>query len=312
MPAARRRHLELAACAFAAALAALSSAGCFKPNILDGGFQCAASGKPCPDGFRCGADNRCERMPITSLPDAGTDAGAGTDAKKDMATSTDGGDGGACPPVAPLCADEPDAGEACSPSCQRGCGCGQRCTVIDGKAACVPAGTVQLGELCNSNADNCAPGLICLIETCGNNLARCYRHCTLGKDEQCNGTACTINIEDNNHNPTSYYTCDVPSRACNPVDGSGCPSLSFNCYLTSANQTLCDCPGTGKQGMNNDTCTLYSDCAPGFICISGVDGQTTPHCHFVCDVSKGTTGCTLAEPMCTPAGMGAKFGYCSM
>jgi len=308
MPAARRRHPEPAACAFAVALAALSFSGCFKPNVLDGGLQCATSGKRCPDGFQCGADNRCERMPVTVPPDAGTDAVSVPDAKKDMATSTDGGDGGACVPVTPLCADEPDAGEACSPSCQRGCGCGQRCNVVDRKPACVPTGTVPLGELCNPNADDCAPGLICLRETCGNGLARCYRHCT--NDGQCDGVACTINIADGQNNPTSYYTCDVPPRACNPVDGTGCPSLSFNCYLTSANQTLCDCPGMGKQGMNNDTCTLYSDCAPGFICISGVDGQTSPHCHFVCDVSKG--GCTAAEPTCTPTIGGAKFGYCSM
>jgi hypothetical protein len=292
--------------AMAAVLAvSLSSSGCFKPNIKDGGLVCAPSGKACPDGYKCGADNFCELMPVTTPPqhDAGMETGA--DVHQDAG---EGGDG-ACVPVTPLCADGPAAGEACSPSCQRGCPCGQRCNVIDGKPACVATGTVKLGDLCNPNADNCAAGLICLLETCGNGLARCYQHCT--KDQQCSGTACTINIEDTNGTATKYFTCDVPPRACNPVDGGGCPSLSFNCYLTSANQTLCDCPAA-KQGKNNDGCSLYNECAPGFICISGVDGQTTPHCHFVCDVSQGAKGCTSAEPVCTPSVVGAKFGYCSM
>jgi hypothetical protein len=310
MPAARRLHI--APGAFAVAFACAVLAGCFKPNIRDGGFLCAPSGKACPDGFHCGADGFCERMPVTTAPhvDGGVEGG-GSDAKRDTATDG-GGETGACTPITPLCADNPDAGEDCSPACQRGCACGQRCNVVDGKPACVPAGTVTLGELCNSNADNCAPGLICLLETCGNGLARCYQHCT--KDAQCNGTACTINIEDNKGAMTSYYTCDVPPRACNPIDGSGCPSLSFNCYLTSANRTLCDCPGAGKAGMNNDPCSFYNDCAAGFICISGVNGQTTPHCHFVCDISMAS--CPPSgdggTQTCSPTGDAAKYGYCSM
>ncbi|HVU52815.1 MAG TPA: hypothetical protein VHL80_19170 [Polyangia bacterium] len=310
MPAARRRHLGRSTCALAAVAAALSAAGCFKPNVLDGGFLCSPTGKACPDGFRCGADGTCRRMPVTAPPDSGVEAGGGTDGKMDVATDG-GGEASACTPVTPLCAEGPGPGEACSPSCQRGCGACERCNVVDGKPACVPAGTVKLGELCNASADDCAPGLICLLETCGNGLARCYQHCT--KDEQCDGTACTINIEDNQGGMTSYYTCDVPPHACNPVDGSGCPSLSFNCYLTNANQTLCDCPGT-KTGMNNDPCTIYNDCAPGFICIAGVNGQTTPHCHFVCDVTNASCPSNGDGGMqtCSTSGGGAKYGYCSM
>jgi hypothetical protein len=311
MPAARRRHL--APGAFALAAAGLLLAGCFKPNIKDGGFQCASSGKACPDGFQCGADNLCERMPVTTppQPDSGMEAGSGTEAGPDLAMKEAGGETASCMPVTPLCADGPAAGEACSPSCQRGCACGQRCNVIDGKPACVPVGTVKLGELCNSGADNCAPGLICLIEPCGNGLARCYQHCT--KDAQCAGTACTINIQDNKGGMTNYYTCDVPPRACNPVGGTGCPSDAFDCYLTSGNQTLCDCPGAG-QGKNNDPCTIYSDCAAGFICISGVNGQTTPHCHFVCDVTMASCPANGdgGTQSCAPLGAGSKFGYCSL
>ena len=121
MPAARRRHH--ASGAFALAVAGLLLAGCFKPSVKDGGFQCAPTGKACPDGFQCGADNRCERMPVTTppQPDSGTEAGTGIDAKP---MTEAGGETGSCTPVTPLCADGPTAGEACSPSCQRGCECG--------------------------------------------------------------------------------------------------------------------------------------------------------------------------------------------
>jgi hypothetical protein len=309
MPVDRPSRLDACARALGAVVAALSLASCYKPNIKDGGFLCSAKNE-CPDGFTCASDNRCYRVPPIVTPPVD---GGGADLPVEMAPPRpDGGaEGGMCTPPTPLCADEPDAGEACSPACQRGCACG-RCNVVDGKPTCVAAGTVKLGELCNPNADNCAPGLICLPETCGNGLARCYRHCTMGATAgaQCEGSACTIRILDGNGNETPYFTCDVPPSACNPVDGSGCPSLSLNCYLNGT-QTLCDCPDPTKQGMNNAPCTFYSDCAPGFICISGVDKQTSPHCHFVCDTSHPGY-CPQTEPNCVPSATGAQYGYCSM
>jgi hypothetical protein len=290
----------------ASLLAAIALAGCYKPSIKDGGLVCSPA-NACPDGYTCAADHHCWTVPPVVMP---TDSGM--DMAKDVTPPKGdaGGEGGTCVPPAPMCAAGPAAGDACSPACQRGCACG-RCNVIDGKATCVSAGTVKLGDVCNAGADDCAPGLICLLETCGNGLARCYQHCI--SNDQCAGTACTITIDDSKGNATSYTTCDVPPRACNPVaiGTSGCPNPALNCYLTSANETLCDCPGNvAKQGMNNDPCTIYSDCAAGFICISGVDGQTTPHCHFVCEVANKS--CPISEPNCVPAGTGSKYGYCAM
>jgi hypothetical protein len=289
------------------AIAALSLASCYKPSIQDNGFLCSPK-RECPDGYKCGADNHCSLMPLKNPP-----ADSGMDLKPDMMTTMPdaGGETSMCTPPAALCAAGPAAGEVCSPACQKGCDCG-RCNVVDGKPTCVAAGTVKLGEVCTPAADNCGPGLICLLEMCGNGLARCYRHCTT--NDQCDGTACTIPIDDIKGNPTSYTTCDVPPRDCNPVAAAGggsCPDPALNCYLTSANQTLCDCPTRpASQGGNNAECTIYSDCAAGFICIAGVNGQTTPHCHFVCDVAKPS--CPNSEPRCVPAGTGAKYGYCSM
>jgi hypothetical protein len=310
---AARKRLDAGARALGMAVAAFALASCYKPNITEGGFICSARNE-CPDGFTCAADHHCWTVPPVVMPMSD----GGMDKPMDMAppkvdaqgteTGTEGGaEVGMCMAPAPLCSSGPDAGEACSPACQTGCACG-RCNVVNGTPTCVSAGTVKLGDVCNPNADNCAPGLICLSETCGNGLARCYRHCTA--DEQCDGSRCTITIEDSKGNNTPYLTCDVPPRTCNPVDGSGCPSVSLNCYLTSANETLCDCPtNPAKQGGPNDPCTFYSDCGAGFICIAGVGGQTTPHCHFVCDVS--APSCPNSEPKCTPAGTGSKYGYCA-
>jgi len=278
--------------------AGLSVGGCYKPNVTDNGFSCAATGKKCPDGYACGADHRCSLNPTPPLPDSGP---------ADMKTMTDGGGEPVCSSahVTPLCTEAPAKGEVCSPACQTGCDCG-RCNVVDGKAKCVPTGTVKLGDVCTPGAaDNCGVGLICLIETCGNGLARCYRHCTSG--DQCDGTACTIPVNDGKDGGASYLTCDVPPRTCDPVANTGCPNHALNCYLTNTS-TLCDCPT--KQGMNNAECMIYSECAPGFVCISGVGGLAGPHCHFVCSVANPS--CPALTPHCTPAGTGAKYGFCGV
>ena len=130
--------------------AVLSPGGCYKPNITDNGFLCAATGKKCPDGYTCGADHRCSLNPASPPPDSGP---------PDMKMMTDGGGEPVCslPHVAPLCAEAPAKGDACSPACQNGCDCG-RCNVVDGKAKCVATGTVKLGDVCTPGAaDNCGP-----------------------------------------------------------------------------------------------------------------------------------------------------------
>jgi hypothetical protein len=277
--------------------AALVFAGCYRPSITDGGFMCAPTSAVCPDGFKCGADNRCSINPVTIVPpqDSGMEM---------MMMMTDAGGDSMCS-LAPLCLDQPAAGDMCSPSCQTGCDCG-RCNVVNGKPACVASGKVKLGEVCTpGSTDNCAPGLFCRKEICGNGLARCYRHCTT--NDECDGSACTIPIDDGSGAATPYTTCDVPASTCDPVANSGCPDPALNCYLTSANQRLCDCPGSATPGKNNAACTIYSDCDAGYVCISGVDGQTTPHCHFACNVA--APSCAVGTH-CIPSSTGATYGYC--
>ena len=309
---ARPRFLAAGTRASVVAALALTSIACYKPNITDNGFQCSVA-RECPDGYTCGADNHCSLHPLTVVKPV--DSGMDTS----MVTTVDGGaDAMMCAtPVTPLCGAGPAAGDTCSPSCQNGCGACMRCNVVDGKTACVPPGTVMLGDVCTpGDVDNCAPGLICLLEMCGNGLARCYRHCTT--NEQCGGTACTITINDNDNQPTPFTTCDVPARTCDPVaPTTGCPDPALGCYLTSEGTTLCDCPGKpATQGGNGAACNLYSDCAPGFFCVASGNGQTTPHCHFVCNVAAPSCPQDPSTPgvptPCLPAGTGSSYGYCAI
>jgi hypothetical protein len=263
----------------------VAGAGCYNPKIQEGGFLCAEVGQQCPVGFMCAADHRCRKNAVT-ISDAG----------EPMCSS---------PPVTPTCQDGARAGNDCNPACQKGCDCG-RCNVVASVARCVPSGPVKLGEVCKlGNADNCGPGLICLQEACGNGLGRCYHHCSTS--DQCDGTICQIPIEDSAGKDTGFLACDVPGQTCDPVSNTGCPSPALNCYLTSANQTLCDCPSSPTaMGKENDPCTIYSDCAPAFVCISGVGGVPGAHCHFACSVANPS--CPSGH--CIPATAGSKYGTC--
>jgi hypothetical protein len=292
----------------------LALGGCYKPNIAEGGFRCTEAGE-CPDGLTCATDMHCYMHPPAPLADTGMPPPpppqeAGMDTMMTSSTDADASGGEpTCQPPPPLCADGPAAGDVCSPACQRGCACG-RCNVVDGRPACVPAGTIAEGGVCNAAADNCAPGLFCSRESCGNGLARCYRHCT--SNAQCGDTSCTLSIYDNQRQRTSFKTCDVPAQTCDPLGGpaSGCP-VPLVCYIGNANQTLCDCPrATPAPGANGAECTIYSDCADGFICIT-INGESSAHCRFVCEVGAATSSCPQSAPHCMASGTGTRYGFCA-
>jgi hypothetical protein len=251
-------------------------AGCYNPNVQDGGFLCGAD-KRCPDGYSCAADNRCRKS----------------------------ADGGVCssPPVTMLCSDEPASGQICNPTCQTGCACG-RCNVVGDSSACTPAGTKALGQVCNIGADDCSAGYICLAEACGNSLGRCYRHCTTS--DQCMGTICQIPIDDAAGNHTGFKACDVPIQTCDPVQNTGCPDPALNCYMTSTNQTLCDCPSSGTPRMQGESCNVYNDCAAGLICVSV--GTGGPQCRRLCRVAAGAL-CAASTSACVS--LNGTYGYCS-
>jgi hypothetical protein len=305
-PRSTRRAPAVGAVAWLAILVAAGAVGdgCYKPVIDDGGFKCAPTGKKCPDGLSCGSDGRCWQMPLISSSDAGdgkvmSDAGDGGDADAMCALGV----------VAPLCQAAAAAGQSCNPACQTGCTCG-RCNVVGKATACVAAGgTVKLGDPCKlGSGDNCAPGLVCRKEACGNGLARCYKHCT--STDQCPGSRCQLAIPDDTGAASGFLACDVTPQTCDPVGNTGCPDLALNCYLTGANDTLCDCPlNPAKPGKAGAACTFYNDCDGGFVCVGGVGGVAATRCRFACSLTASPSGCPSGVN-CVPVGTSAKFGYC--
>src|SRR5581483_1408591 len=134
----------------------------------------------------------------------------------------------------------------------------------------VAPGPKMVGEACMLGADDCTAGLICLKESCGTNLGRCYQYCSgTPTDNTCpSGLRCDININDKDGGMTSYTVCELPNQACNPAGAtSGC-ATGLACYVDSTNATSCSCPGTAASGAR---CTFPTDCAPGYTCV-GIGG----------------------------------------
>ncbi|HET6282572.1 MAG TPA: hypothetical protein VFH73_16530 [Polyangia bacterium] len=262
----------------------VGAAGCYDPNISNGGLLCAANAK-CPDGFKCNpADQKCYKT------------SGGADARPDAPICT-------FPVVTPTCSDAPKMNQKCNPVCQNGCQCG-RCNVIGKEPTCTAIGAKTVGQVCNLSADDCSAGLICLQEACGGGtLGRCYKYCS--KADQCGGPSCQIPVLAPGNQETGFLVCDVAAQDCDPVAKTGCPSPSLNCYLTSANQTLCDCPN--RAGMLGEACTIYSDCATGLVCVSNLAGLAGSRCAQIC--SQQSPNCPAAMH-CIPSGM--KYGYCGL
>jgi hypothetical protein len=267
-------------------LGAGAGAGCYNPSILNDGFICADAGKACPEGFQCDPmTHHCHAVEKCTVP-----------------TQT------------PLCQDDPKAGTACNPACQTGCACG-RCNVAGKLAVCsTQIGTATLGQLCTPTKDNCAGGLICLLEpaTCGDSVGRCYQHCTTSgaPAAQCGaGRACEIPILDTNGADTGYRACSLATQTCNPAaaagTSNGCPSAAFGCYLnTTGGTTICDCPNTPAVILGG-VCSVYNDCAAGLVCTTSA-GSVGPHCRQIC-TQGAATGCPTGQRCVT---IGATYGYC--
>lgn len=270
-------------------LASVGFAGCYDPTIKSGGLWCAKSGKKCPDGFTCSSvDQKCYTT------------GSAVDARPDTTVCST--------PVAPLCADMPKMGQKCNPTCQTGeCGCG-RCNLVGKDPACTTAGAKLIGQVCNLGADDCSAGLICLLENCGTNLGRCYRYCA--RNDQCaGGGSCQIPILAPDRSNTGFLACDVAAQECDPVAKTGCPAPALNCYLTSANQTVCDCSNRPVGTALGEACTFYNDCAAGLVCVDNLGGIAGKRCAQLCVQNASPSGC-LPGMRCNPAG--SKYGYCGL
>ncbi|MEP6654267.1 MAG: hypothetical protein ABJA82_12960 [Myxococcales bacterium] len=264
--------------------------GCYNPKVTPGGLHCApaSSGKQCPDGFSCIAA-LCE-------PTGGSAATGG----RGGASGSGGAGGGCANPIAPSCQTPAGAPPGCDHVCQTGCGCGLRCSVAGTVTACVPvAGQKSQGDICSPASDECAPGLVCLKESCGTNLGRCYRFCRENSD--CGGV-CGTPIMLPSGDFSGFKVCNVGDQvpACDVYAKTGCPDPNLVCFVASPN-TKCDCP-SGANRTETQKCSLYNDCAPGLLCLATA-GSPAPQCHRLCRTSADCSG----GAACSISG---SSGYC--
>jgi hypothetical protein len=298
-------------------LAGVAAAGCFKPNIKDGGFRCnkdAGPGKDCPEGFRCNADQFCVKNP----GDGGVD-------KVDGPVDADGG-GDAGPPPPPCYDARPNCTPGpgmCDPFCQTGCGCREKCSINTMEnLTCEPVGpgpTPPVYGNCvfqsagsPNQTDNCVPGQVCVEDNCAKH---CYQFCR--SDNDCTNAACDREVVDG-----GQKVCDVPyvdNCVPLPIGNTGCTGgNTISCYLSSTHpdRTLCDCPAGA--GGSDDPCKHSRDCVRGLACVDRPDGNP-PRCLQVCDrtATTGSAACNSNPNAChpyygNPMGTVAhpRYGYC--
>jgi hypothetical protein len=216
--------------------------------------------------------------------------------------------------MGPLAGCVPMSRGMCDPVCQVGCGCRQRCVLAGGTPTCLsPADDpLERGARCQTSADACRPGDICLAEAepaCG---AHCYRLCR--RDADCAaGATCSIEIQFGASTPAAR-ACSPPAEACDPTGEARCsragrPLPTFGCYVMSAeapDSAVCDCAGTARLG---EACQFEHECVPGLECVR-VAGIST--CRRVCRM--GAAGGCPAGMACAPLGTTDRpstvFGYC--
>jgi hypothetical protein len=252
--------------------------GCYKPNIAQGGFKCAAGGV-CPDGFHCvSSNNSCYE-----------------------------GDAAPAPPTCNIptpdagCTTTPAAGQPCTPACQFGCECG-RCNIVQGMAACnQTAGSKDINDICDLTKDDCKAGLYCQPECNTSGFGRCYKLCLTKAD--CWNDVCSAAARDMNMQPTAFKVCDIAPQDCDPIAQTGCPPSGnvLSCYDSVFGMPYCDCTGAAPVGTD---CMNNNNCAPGETCLSLSSGTK---CVQLCAISGNTC---RAPDTCTNVGDNT-YGYCS-
>jgi hypothetical protein len=274
-------------------------AGCYRPNIAQGGFVCAA-GSVCPDGFHClTANNRCYQ------------GDAGPEAPSCSATQ----------PVA-TCSTGPASGQTCNPNCQMGCSCGF-CGMANGATTCltVTAGKSDIGDLCDPRGQApCKAGLFCKPECTSTDpsLGRCYKYCAQPSDCQicdsdgsCQTTTCTVgwtSAAPSGSPSLMFKLCSLPPQQCNPISTTtgGCPATNpaaFACYADS-DQTFCDCQGT-LTPSSAQGCTFVGQCVPGYTCVR-LSATAPGSCHPAC---QSNADCT-SPATCNFLPGESVYGYC--
>jgi hypothetical protein len=178
------------------------------------------------------------------------------------------------------------------------CGEGNACYLVNNATKCLPAGTLQLGDVCKGSDQTCAAGLQCAIvcvEICSEDTTNadspnCVDLCdpptSLVLDEP-NGIAICLGSEPNK-------MCDMYLQDCPAGEA---------CYPTKEGWA-CIQEGSIADG---EPCTFTNDCQEGTICVNST-------CHKACSTKEDATPESACSEICedngslTPAEWG--LGFC--
>jgi len=237
------------------------------------GAACAASASDSTDGGHGSAD---------AAFDGSEDDDAGD--------TDDSGDFDAAPPDdSGPCTTTPP-GNACG--LDPNCGCGTGTCDLDrttdaGTVKCVPSGTGILGKVCTTTSD-CVAGLTCQFGACRPFCA------TSDAGAKCAvvGTNVCYDGKGGENDKVCGIQCDLRDPgACGSPDGGVDGSAEGCAYRASTGATDCYPVGT-----STTTCTLVTDCAPGYWCIQG------GICQKWCRVGQDAIDCAGngAKTRCVP------------
>jgi hypothetical protein len=263
----------------------------------------------------------CAKATFVALPDAdGT-----TDTLESPPPPPDAAGGAPGPEVEPTCPAptisfcSTESTNPCDPVCQVGnCNwCKEKCTytyAADGsgpKPACAPTGDTSVPIGCQvtgsgsaQQADNCAPGGICLPGVLGDGFHFCFTLCRTSVD--CLGSvACaprplspaggTVKVCD-----PPYDQCGVDGHCCDPFDETSCGANRY-CFLVAydagSGNSRTTCEFSYGDGRNGSPCSTARDCQPRNVCVEGA-------CLAVCDTSHS------CSPGTTCYLYGSEYGYC--
>lgn len=242
-------------------------------------------------------------LSLTSCATAGGDApGTGADAdpnapRPDADPSAPDADPSNPPPDANVSNPPPDAMvapmECTLVAPQTGCPAGEACDLDDtmlatGGTECRPVTAMGTETSTCAGVTACAAGYTCLG---GAGTSQCFKFCST--DSNCSPTAgglCTIDIV-YGAPPMEVPGATVCSKACDPLNSSGCPS-SFGCHVYqeppgTAERFFTHCSPSGAGGQEA-TCTDDTSCQANYSCVQ--INMTTNKCLKNCNVSTNT-GC---------------------
>jgi hypothetical protein len=297
---------------FGLLLLLVAASGCYNPQIGEGAFVCGTQGA-CPNGWRCGPDNRCYRS--VSAFDANPSDRPAFETRPETAPPPPPVDAGMMCSRGLTCSPGAPSGRICDLVCQTGCGCNDRCTVAGSSVLCRPLTPrpTELHERCSPENDTCGAGAICAPEArfdaCG---AHCYRACRV--DADCGtDSRCTEGLVTPNDTVLTKF-CGPRIETCNPVgarpacnDQGRRPAPNFGCYLLDAGRedsAVCDCAGTLEL---NAACQLKRQCAPGLECLPAGPGGDL-RCRQLCNLVLGAAACPSG--VCRALGTSTRIGVC--